>query len=86
MTFLASCATSHVMDASPLGPALRSRGLKYVELANRLNVNKAAVSRWVRGRVPAERVLPIERLTGISRHELRPDLYPREYEQFEAAE
>lgn len=29
-------------------------------------------------RVPAEYVLEIERVTGVSRHELRPDLYPRE--------
>lgn len=28
------------------------------------------------GRVTAERVLQIEAATGISRHELRPDLYP----------
>lgn len=26
----------------------------------------------------AERVLDIEKVTGVSRHELRPDLYPRE--------
>ena len=30
------------------------------------------------GRVPAERVLKIEEVTGVSRHELRPDLYPAE--------
>lgn len=28
------------------------------------------------GRVPAERVLEIEKATGVSRHELRPDIYP----------
>jgi DNA-binding transcriptional regulator YdaS (Cro superfamily) len=34
---------------------------------------------WVRvGRIPAERVLPIERVTGVPRYELRPDLYPPE--------
>lgn len=34
-------------------------------------------NRWENGRrrVPAERVLDVERVTGISRHELRPDLY-----------
>jgi DNA-binding transcriptional regulator YdaS (Cro superfamily) len=30
------------------------------------------------GRVPAERVLDIEKLTGVPRHDLRPDLYPTE--------
>lgn len=29
-------------------------------------------------RVPAECVLPIEHITGVSRHELRPDIYPQE--------
>ena len=33
-----------------------------------------AAGQW--RRVPAERVLEVERLTGVSRHELRPDLYP----------
>lgn len=28
-----------------------------------------------RRRLPAERVLDIERITGISRHELRPDIF-----------
>ena len=29
-------------------------------------------------KVPGEYVLPIESVTGVSRHELRPDLYPIE--------
>jgi DNA-binding transcriptional regulator YdaS (Cro superfamily) len=38
-----------------------------------------AVSKW-RFRVPAERVLALEALTQgqVTRHELRPDLYPQE--------
>jgi len=32
-----------------------------------------AVSQWKR--VPAERVIEVERLTGVSRHELRPDVF-----------
>jgi DNA-binding transcriptional regulator YdaS (Cro superfamily) len=39
------------------------------------------VQRWCRvGTVPAERVLQVERLVGgkVTRHELRPDLYPVE--------
>ena len=33
-----------------------------------------AVSQWKR--VPVERVLDVERITGVPRHELRPDIYP----------
>lgn len=39
-------------------------------------MNKSTITRWERGRVPAERVLDVERVTGVPRHELRPDLYP----------
>lgn len=35
-----------------------------------------AVSQWKK--VPAERVLDVERITGISRHDLRPDVFGRE--------
>jgi len=45
-------------------------------LALSFGVNKTTVLRWEEGRVPAERVLHIERITGVSRHDLRPDLYP----------
>lgn len=41
----------------------------------------SVVSNWrARGKVPPERVLEVERVTGISRHELRPDVFgPREH-------
>ena len=50
----------------------RERGLKF-RLAQELGITHGAVSQWPR--VPAERVLDVERITGISRHELRPDIY-----------
>lgn len=43
-------------------------------LAAALGVSYQAVHKWQR--VPAERVLEIERLRGIPRSRLRPDLYP----------
>lgn len=46
-------------------------------LARSLKVTPQAVQKMcASGRVPAERVLAIERLTGVLRNELRPDLYP----------
>jgi DNA-binding transcriptional regulator YdaS (Cro superfamily) len=50
-----------------------------VAIAKQIGVCSQAVSRWfISGNIPAKRVIPIEKLTGISRHDLRPDLYPRE--------
>lgn len=38
--------------------------------------NPSVVANWrTRGQVPYQRAVEIERLTGISRHELRPDIF-----------
>ena len=47
------------------------------ELARKLGIKHTAFYRWAE--VPAKRVLKIEKFTGVSRHDLRPDLYPREH-------
>ena len=46
------------------------------ELARRLGISHPALFRWKQ--VPAERVLKMEQVTGISRHDIRPDIYPRD--------
>lgn len=50
-------------------------------LADRIGTTQSQVWYWLtrskRGVAP-EFVLPIERETGVSRHDLRPDLYPLE--------
>lgn len=49
------------------------------ELARRLGLKPQSVQGWVtNGRIPAERVLEVECASGVSRHDLRPDLYPRD--------
>lgn len=45
-------------------------------LGRSVGVTHAAIRRWkLMGRVPAERVLAVERITGVSRYQLRPDVY-----------
>jgi DNA-binding transcriptional regulator YdaS (Cro superfamily) len=51
-----------------------------VAMAKVCGLTQPSVHKWVRlGKaLPAEHVLAVEAATGISRHELRPDIYPRE--------
>lgn len=43
-------------------------------LAKPLGISEQAVSQW--DEVPPLRVLAVEQISGVPRHELRPDLYP----------
>lgn len=49
-------------------------------LAAKIGKTQGHVSKWLeRDALPAEMVLAIEQATGVSRHELRPDIYPDEH-------
>lgn len=62
-----------------LSAAIRKAGNRAV-LARWLDVHPQLVTNWIwrDKRVPAERVLDVERVSGVSRHDLRPDIFPRE--------
>lgn len=45
------------------------------ELARRLGITQSAITQWG-GKPPVIRCPEIERLTGVSCHELRPDFFP----------
>lgn len=56
-------------------------------LARKIGKRQSHVWAWLKsGRVPAEMCAPIERATGVPRHELRPDLFDAPAEQKDAAE
>ncbi len=61
------------VDRSVLNSAIEAIGGN-TALARALGISPQAVPQW--NRVPSERVLEVERVTGVSRHRLRPDLYP----------
>lgn len=42
-------------------------------LARKLGMNHSTILKWTK--VPANHILEIERLTGVSREQLRPELY-----------
>lgn len=63
-----------------LDKALSAAGSQQA-LASAIGVRQSTLWYWLRKSrrgVPAEFVIEIERVTGVPRHELRPDLYPRE--------
>jgi DNA-binding transcriptional regulator YdaS (Cro superfamily) len=73
------------MDASGMEALLRAKrilGGTEQALADAVNRKQPTVHQVLKrgGQVPAEWCLPIERATGgqITRHELRPDLYPQD--------
>ncbi len=57
--------------------AIRQAGGKRA-VASALGVSYEAVRKWEAHGLPAERVLKVEKLSGVSRHLLRPDIYPVE--------
>lgn len=62
-----------------LGRAIAAAGGQ-AALARAVGVAQPTIHDWLNrnGRVPAERVLAVEEASGVSRHELRPDIYPPE--------
>ncbi len=67
--------TRAAIEARPggLGLAIEAAG-GIMRLAYALGISEAAVSQWEK--IPPDRVIPIEKLTGVKRELLRPDLYP----------
>lgn len=69
------------MNKTPLEKAIDTTGSQ-AALAKAIGVKPQHVWNWLHRdkQVPAEQVLPIEAATDgkVTRHELRPDLYPTE--------
>lgn len=64
------------MDSiNPIDRAIDAAGSQQA-LADLLGIKAPSVYEWrQRGQVPAGRVLAIEAATGVSRHDLRPDVF-----------
>lgn len=67
--------------ATTIQRAFEKFGGTQTAFAEAIGASQQLVSYWLsvnKPDLPAEYVLAAERATGISRHDLRPDLYPRE--------
>lgn len=49
----------------------------FAQLADLLMVSRQAVYKWLETNVPPKRCADVERLTGVPREHLRPDIYGR---------
>jgi len=70
---------SRSYDSAPIGESeAMAEAIRLIggirPLARALEIRPQAISQW--RRIPPARVLTIERLSGVSRTRLRPDLYP----------
>jgi transcriptional regulator with XRE-family HTH domain len=64
-----------MMPLHPLRAFREAKGLTLEQLGRVFAVDKSTVMRWEGGKIPAERVPPLSKFTGIRPHDLRPDLY-----------
>lgn len=63
------------MSTEALKQAIEVAGSQ-TKLARVIGATQGHVSQWLRrGKVPADKVLLIERATGVGRHLLRPDVF-----------
>jgi DNA-binding transcriptional regulator YdaS (Cro superfamily) len=67
---------SPLINASELIEQAAEKCGGQIGLARALGVSPQAINKWKSSRVPAERVIDFERVTGISRNCVRPDIYP----------
>lgn len=64
------------MSKAAVAKAVAAKGSN-AALAEAINVHESAVSLWKTGRrvVPPQYCIPIELATGVTRYELRPDVF-----------
>ena len=60
---------------SKLKQYLESHRGSQANLAREFNLDISAISRWKEREIPPQYVLRVEELTGVSRHDMRPDVF-----------
>ena len=56
---------------------LAKRGIRLVDFARAVGIERPLATNWAQRGVPAKRVLDVERITGIPREVLRPDIFTK---------
>jgi len=71
---------SPLLETSALGRTIKAAG-GVSNLAAKLKTTPQVIVHWRARGVPAERVLDVEEATGVTRHELRPDIFGKAPQQ-----
>ena len=74
---MAECATLQIMKhQTAFAQYRKTSGKTLAECERIFDVDKTTILRWEKGTtlIPVKRLAEIERVTGIARHALRPDL------------
>lgn len=77
LTFLNTAFRLRGVKVKPIDLAIAAAG-SVTELAKRLKVSPQVVIHWKKRGIPVERVLKVEKATGVSRSVLAPRIYPSE--------
>lgn len=66
-----------IADMNPIAKYREDSGKSREDMASEIAVDPTTIWRWETGRVPipVERLADVERITGIPRNQLRPDIF-----------
>jgi DNA-binding transcriptional regulator YdaS (Cro superfamily) len=62
------------MNTSHIESAVKKAGGR-AAVAKKLGITPEAVRKWIRGNIPAGRAVELEKISGVHRSYLRPDLW-----------
>ena len=74
-----------IVNSNALYTALEKRGIRMIDVARALGVNRSQVTMWNQLRVPPNRLRALREHFGIEGHELRPDIFDPPKEAGKAA-
>lgn len=76
LTLVVSCATNNGMSNTIFANLLEQRGVRRIDLARALGVDKSLVTRWAQKCVPPGRMAAVSKVLGVPVEQIRPDLFP----------
>ena len=67
------------MDTQLFEELLNGAGTNQAGLAQRVGVSRQLINKWKTVEVPATHVIKLEKVTGVPREKIRPDVFDEEF-------